>query len=121
VVPPDRGRFNVHGVKGAQDEIPEEVIAEAPDEGRLRPEFRYGDRHVRRRAAWAGCELELYFGRCLLLVDVRHLAFGTYLWDDAAGKYLPGGLDVLTIWSGQVTEVTSFLSAWRCSCARCRG
>jgi hypothetical protein len=59
-------------VKGAQDEIPEEVIAEAPDEGCLRPEFRYGDRHVRRRAARAGCELELYFGRCLLLVDVRH-------------------------------------------------
>ena len=25
------------------------------------------------------------------------LAFGTYLWDDDAGAYLPGGLDVLTI------------------------
>jgi RNA polymerase sigma-70 factor (ECF subfamily) len=40
-----------------------------------------------------------------------HLAFGTYLWDEAAGQYLPGGLDVLTIRSGHVAEVTSFLTA----------
>ena len=39
------------------------------------------------------------------------LAFGTYLWDEAAGQYLPGGLDVLTIQGGHVTEVTSFLTA----------
>ena len=39
------------------------------------------------------------------------LAFGTYLWDDAAGRYMPGGLDVLAIQNGRVTEVTAFLSA----------
>lgn len=39
------------------------------------------------------------------------LAFGTYLWDDAAGHYLPGGLDVLTIDGDRVREVTSFLTA----------
>jgi len=39
------------------------------------------------------------------------LAFGTYLWDDPAGLYVPGGLDVLTIRGGQVAEVTAFLDA----------
>jgi RNA polymerase sigma-70 factor (TIGR02960 family) len=39
------------------------------------------------------------------------LAFGTYLWDDAARQFVPGGLDVLTIHSGRVAEVTAFLSA----------
>jgi RNA polymerase sigma-70 factor (TIGR02960 family) len=39
------------------------------------------------------------------------LAFGTYLWDDAAGLYVPGGLDVLTLRSGHVAEVTAFLDA----------
>jgi RNA polymerase sigma-70 factor (TIGR02960 family) len=39
------------------------------------------------------------------------LAFGTYLWDDAAGAYIPGGLDVLTIEDGRVAEIVSFLSA----------
>lgn len=39
------------------------------------------------------------------------LAFGTYQWDDAARKYLPGGLDVLTIRSGHIADVTSFLTA----------
>ncbi|MCU1658595.1 MAG: polymerase subunit sigma-70, partial [Pseudonocardiales bacterium] len=38
------------------------------------------------------------------------LAFGTYLGDDTAGQYLPGGLDVLTIRIGQVAEVTAFLT-----------
>jgi RNA polymerase sigma-70 factor (TIGR02960 family) len=38
------------------------------------------------------------------------LAFGTYLWDDAAGAYVPGGLDVLTLRGGQVAEVTAFLT-----------
>jgi hypothetical protein len=38
-------------------------------------------------------------------------AFGTYVWDDAAGLYVPGGLDVLTIRGGQVAEVTVFLNA----------
>lgn len=39
------------------------------------------------------------------------VAFGTYLWDEAAGQYLPGGLDVLTIRNGHVAEVTAFLNA----------
>jgi RNA polymerase sigma-70 factor (ECF subfamily) len=39
------------------------------------------------------------------------LAFGTYLWDDDAGAYVPGGLDVLTIRGGRVAEIVSFLSA----------
>jgi len=39
------------------------------------------------------------------------LAFGTYLWDDAAGAYVPGGLDVLTLLDGSVTEIVAFLTA----------
>ena len=39
------------------------------------------------------------------------LAFGTYLWDDDAGAYMPGGLDVLTIQNGRVAEIVAFLSA----------
>jgi RNA polymerase sigma-70 factor (TIGR02960 family) len=39
------------------------------------------------------------------------LAFGTYLWDEVAGSYVPGGLDVLTIQNGRVAEVIAFLSA----------
>ena len=39
------------------------------------------------------------------------LAFGTYLWDDASGAYLPGGLDVLSIRDGRVAEIVAFLSA----------
>ncbi|HKN52982.1 MAG TPA: sigma-70 family RNA polymerase sigma factor [Amycolatopsis sp.] len=39
------------------------------------------------------------------------LAFGTYLWDHDAGAYLPGGLDVLTLHNGQVSEIVSFLTA----------
>jgi RNA polymerase sigma-70 factor, ECF subfamily len=39
------------------------------------------------------------------------LAFGTYLWDDAAGTYAPGGLDVLTLRDGCVAEVVAFLTA----------
>jgi RNA polymerase sigma-70 factor (TIGR02960 family) len=39
------------------------------------------------------------------------LAFGTYLWDDTVCQYVPGGLDVLTIGSGTVCEVTAFLTA----------
>ncbi|TQS46128.1 RNA polymerase subunit sigma-70 [Cryptosporangium phraense] len=35
-------------------------------------------------------------------------AFGTYLWEDG---WRPGGLDVLTMRGGQVTEVVSFLTA----------
>ena len=39
------------------------------------------------------------------------LAFGTYLWEDAADAYVPGGLDVLTLREGHVAEVVAFLSA----------
>jgi RNA polymerase sigma-70 factor (TIGR02960 family) len=39
------------------------------------------------------------------------LAFGTYLWDDSANAYLPGGLDVLTLRDGQVAEIVAFISA----------
>ena len=39
------------------------------------------------------------------------LAFGTYLWDETVGQYVPGGLDVLTIRNGRVAEVTAFLTS----------
>jgi RNA polymerase sigma-70 factor (ECF subfamily) len=39
------------------------------------------------------------------------LAFGTYLWDDAAACYVPGGLDVLTLREDRVAAVTAFLTA----------
>jgi RNA polymerase sigma-70 factor (TIGR02960 family) len=39
------------------------------------------------------------------------LAFGTYMWDRAAGAYVPGGLDVLTLRDGRVAEITAFLTA----------
>ena len=39
------------------------------------------------------------------------IAFGTYLWDEAAYLYVPGGLDVLTLRGVHVAEVTAFLDA----------
>jgi RNA polymerase sigma-70 factor (ECF subfamily) len=39
------------------------------------------------------------------------IAFGTYLWDDAAGAYVPGGLDVLTLLDGHVAAIVAFLTA----------
>jgi RNA polymerase sigma-70 factor (TIGR02960 family) len=39
------------------------------------------------------------------------LAFGTYLWDDDARAYVPGGLDVLTLLDGSVAEIVAFLTA----------
>lgn len=39
------------------------------------------------------------------------LAFGTYLYDASNGRFVPGGLDVLTIKGGRVSEVVSFLDA----------
>lgn len=39
------------------------------------------------------------------------LAFGTYMWDDTARVYVPGGLDVLTLLDGRVAEITAFLTA----------
>jgi RNA polymerase sigma-70 factor (TIGR02960 family) len=39
------------------------------------------------------------------------LAFGTYLWDETTARYLPGGLDVLTLHGPSVADVTAFLTA----------
>jgi len=39
------------------------------------------------------------------------LAFGTYLRDAERGEFRPGGLDVLTVVAGRVTEVVAFLEA----------
>ncbi len=39
------------------------------------------------------------------------VAFGTYLWDDDAAAYIPGGLDVLTLLDGRVAEIVAFLNA----------
>ena len=49
--------------------------------------------------------------RFLRTTSNGQVAFGTYLWDDPAGAYLPGGLDVLDIDGSGVTGVTSFLDA----------
>ena len=38
-------------------------------------------------------------------------AFGTYLFEDTAQRYTPGGLDVLTFQDERVAEVTAFLHA----------
>jgi RNA polymerase sigma-70 factor (TIGR02960 family) len=39
------------------------------------------------------------------------LAFGTYLWDDASGSFVPGGLDVLRLQGDHVAEIVAFLDA----------
>ncbi|MEU1812636.1 sigma-70 family RNA polymerase sigma factor [Micromonospora aurantiaca (nom. illeg.)] len=39
------------------------------------------------------------------------LAFGTYLWSEAAAAYLPAGLDLLVLRGRRVAEVVSFLDA----------
>jgi RNA polymerase sigma-70 factor (ECF subfamily) len=39
------------------------------------------------------------------------LAFGTYLWDEDRGAYVPGGLDLLTLDGVKIAEVVSFLGA----------
>lgn len=39
------------------------------------------------------------------------LAFGTYLWSDERGAYVPAGLDLLALRGQQVAEVVSFLDA----------
>jgi RNA polymerase sigma-70 factor (ECF subfamily) len=39
------------------------------------------------------------------------LAFGTYLWDEQRGAYVPGGLDLLVLRGRRVAEVVSFLKA----------
>jgi RNA polymerase sigma-70 factor (ECF subfamily) len=37
-------------------------------------------------------------------------AFGHYLWDDAAGRFVPHGLHVLTLRGALITEITVFLT-----------
>jgi RNA polymerase sigma-70 factor (ECF subfamily) len=39
------------------------------------------------------------------------IAFGTYLREQDAGAYLPGGLDVLALRDGRVAEIVTFLDA----------
>lgn len=39
------------------------------------------------------------------------IAFGTYLREQDAGAYLPGGLDVLALRDGRVAEIVAFLDA----------
>lgn len=41
----------------------------------------------------------------------EQLAFGTYMYDARRESFVPGGLDVVTVESGRVTEVVSFLEA----------
>lgn len=33
------------------------------------------------------------------------------MWDDASDAYIPGGLDVLAIQNGRVSEIIAFLDA----------
>jgi RNA polymerase sigma-70 factor (TIGR02960 family) len=49
--------------------------------------------------------------RFLRTTSNGQVAFGTYLWDEAANAYIPGGLDILTIGEHGITAVTSFLDA----------
>ncbi|NJP90800.1 sigma-70 family RNA polymerase sigma factor [Nonomuraea sp. FMUSA5-5] len=39
------------------------------------------------------------------------VAFGTYMWDEKAGRYVPGGLDLLVLRGTRIAEVVSFLDA----------
>jgi len=39
------------------------------------------------------------------------LAFGTYLWDEKAGRYVAGGLDLVRLRGTSIAEVVSFLEA----------
>jgi len=49
--------------------------------------------------------------RFLPTIANGQIAFGTYLWDDTTHLYIPDGLDILTIDSGRVADVTAFLTA----------
>lgn len=49
--------------------------------------------------------------RFLRTTSNGQVAFGTYMLDEAANVYLPGGLDVVTIGESGITAVTSFLDA----------
>ena len=38
------------------------------------------------------------------------LAFGHYIWNDAAGRHLPHGINVLTLRGARVSEMTAVLA-----------
>jgi hypothetical protein len=75
---------------------------------RAAPQQGEGERDV--RAFLLGGPLQSRW-RFLPTTANGQLAFGTYLRDEVAGHCMPGGLDVLTIRSGHVAEVTAFLTA----------
>ena len=88
------------------------IVAMLADDARFSmpplPEWYHGPEAI--RAFLAGGPL-LSRWRFLPTTANGQVAFGTYLWDDAAGAYIPGGLDVLAIKDGRVAEIVSFLSA----------
>jgi RNA polymerase sigma-70 factor (TIGR02960 family) len=88
------------------------IVAMLADDARYSmpplPEWYRGHDDI--RAFLAGGPLRSHW-RFLPTTANGQLAFGTYLWDDTANAYVPGGLDVLTVHNGQVAEVTAFLTA----------
>ena len=88
------------------------IVAMLADDARFSmpplPEWYLGPEAI--RAFLAGGPLQSRW-RFLPTSANGQLAFGTYLWDEDAGAYVPGGLDVLTIRDGRVAEIISFLSA----------
>jgi RNA polymerase sigma-70 factor (TIGR02960 family) len=88
------------------------IVAMLADDARYSmpplPEWYRGEDEI--RAFLLGGPLQCRW-RFLPTTANGQLAFGTYLWDDAAGRYVPGGLDVLTIRDGRVAEVVAFLTA----------
>jgi RNA polymerase sigma-70 factor (TIGR02960 family) len=88
------------------------IVAMLADDARYSmpplPQWYHGPEAI--RAFLAGGPL-LSRWRFLPTTANGQLAFGTYLWDDAAGAYIPGGLDVLAIRDGRVAEIVAFLSA----------
>ncbi len=90
----------------------EAIVAMLADDARYemppRPEWYRGRDQI--RAFLAGGPLRSRW-RFRPATANGQLAFGTYLWDDAAGAYVPGGLDVLTLRDGYVAAVTAFLTA----------
>lgn len=52
-----------------------------------------------------------YRWRFLPTIANGQLAFGTYRWEDDQQRYVPSGLDVLTLGGGRVAAVTAFLTA----------
>lgn len=88
------------------------IVAMLTDDARYSmpplPEWYRGPKAI--RAFLAGGPLQSRW-RFLPTSANGQLAFGTYMWDNAADAYIPGGLDVLTIQNGQVAQIVAFLSA----------